>query len=54
MLEKVGLSQYKEAFLKEAVDGDMFMILDEQMLNDELGVSSKLHRLRLLRLQKPL
>lgn len=50
-LNIAGLSQYKENFAREAVDGDMFMVLDEEILSLELGVTSKLHRFRLLKMK---
>lgn len=50
VLESIGLHQYKDAFTREAIDGDLFMILDEDTLANELGVTSKLHRLRILKL----
>ena len=50
-LSSAGLSQYKESFAKEAVDGEMFMLLDENILAEELGVTSKLHRLRIMRMR---
>ena len=50
-LNLAGLSQYTESFAREAVDGEMFMVLDEEILSLELGVASKLHRLRLLKMK---
>lgn len=40
------MPQYKEAFSKEWVDGEVFKELDDETL-EELGVTSKLHRLKL-------
>jgi hypothetical protein len=51
-LSVVGLHQYQESFAREAVDGDMFMLLDDEILINELGVSSRLHRVRLLRMKE--
>ena len=42
------LPQYREAFSKEWVDGEVFKDLDEEALQ-ELGVASKLHRLKLMK-----
>ena len=50
-LNAAGLSQYKESFAREAVDGEMFMLLDDEILCNELGVNSKLHQVRLLRMK---
>ena len=45
-MEAMDLPQYKEAFSKEQVDGEVFNELDEEVLK-ELGVASRLHRLKL-------
>ena len=42
------LSQYKEAFLKEQISGDILLQCDNQILEVELKISSRLHRLRLM------
>ena len=42
------LSQYKEAFLKEQISGDILLHCDNQILEVELKMSSRLHRLRLM------
>ena len=42
------LPQYKEAFSKEWVDGEIFKDLDEEALQ-ELGVASKVHRIKLMK-----
>ncbi len=42
----MGMPQYKPTFLKEWVDGEVFKDLDDEALL-ELGVTSKLHRLKL-------
>ncbi len=50
MLVAIGLPQYKDAFLKEVIDGITFMGLDDITLEKELQISSKIHRLRILKL----
>lgn len=42
------LSQYKETFLKEQISGDILLQCDNQILEVELKISSRLHRLRLM------
>ena len=42
------LPQYREAFSREWVDGEVFKDLDEEALQ-ELGVASKLHRMKLMK-----
>ena len=51
MLSAAGLSQYQENFAREAVDGEMFLMLDDEILRTELGVSLKLHRVRLMKMK---
>ena len=51
MLSAAGLSQYQENFSREAVDGEMFLMLDDEILRTELGVSLKLHRVRLMKMK---
>ncbi len=46
LLDAMGLPQYKKAFSDEWVDGEVFKELDDESLI-ELGVTSKLHRLKL-------
>ena len=41
------MPQYKENFKKEMVDGEVLSEIDEVVLEQELGMKSKLHRLRL-------
>ena len=50
VLDAVGLSQYRHAFAREVIDGEIFAVLDDDTLADELGVTSKIHRMRLLKL----
>ena len=52
MLDAIGLPQYKEAFSREAIDGELFAVLDDETLANELGVASRIHRVRLLKLIK--
>ncbi len=49
MLKLTGLNMYVDKFHAEQVSGDMLMELDEVSLEEELGVVSKLHRLKILR-----
>lgn len=49
LLECMSLSQYQEAFLKEQINGEILSECDETMLQNDLGVVSKLHRMRLIK-----
>ena len=46
------LKQYTSTFKSEHVTGDILIECDDDVLKVELGVSSKLHRLRLLKVIK--
>ena len=49
ILEGVSLGQYKELFLSEQIDGLLLLELDGDILSTELGVTKRLHRLKLQR-----
>lgn len=46
------LNQYKEVFSEKEVDGMVFAELNESLMEHELGIKSKLHRIRLLSVAK--
>ena len=50
VLEALDLPEYKETFLRERVDGQVLLQLTEHVLATELGVDSKLHRIRIMNL----
>ena len=43
------MPQYKESFKREMVDGEILSEIDEVVLEQELGMKSKIHRLRFLK-----
>ena len=49
LLDSLGLSQYKEVFSREKIDGALLLDLDNEILEYELMMESKLHRLKLMR-----
>ena len=49
LLEILRLTKYKDAFICEEISGALLQDLDEEILETELGITSKLHRLKLLR-----
>ena len=49
LLEKLNLSSYKEKFEAEQINGEVLLECDEELLQTELGVTSRLHRMRLTR-----
>lgn len=52
VLDAIGLPQYKDAFAREAIDGELFTCLDDETLAEELEISSKIHRARILKLME--
>ncbi len=50
LLDAMKLSVYKQAFCEETIDGEVLVECDEQILEKELGVKNKLHRMRLMKL----
>ena len=49
LLGAMDLSQYKESFAREHISGEILAELDEEVLKSELGMTSKIHRIRLLK-----
>lgn len=43
------MSQYRDAFSVQHMNGDLMADVDEDMLKDDLHVKSRLHRMRLLK-----
>lgn len=46
----MGLQKYAASFSEESVDGELFFELDNLMLEEDLGVKNRLHRLRIMRI----
>ena len=49
MLEAMKIGQYKDTFLAEQISGEILAECDEEVLQHELGMSSKIHRIRLMK-----
>ena len=50
VLEGMGLKQYVGVVKEEALDGAILLELDEETLTQEIGMSSRIHRLKVLKL----
>ena len=50
LLKAMDLGQYADAFYQEKVSGEILTELDDKVLNERLGVTSKLHHVRLLKI----
>lgn len=48
LLDQMTLSRYKEKFMEENIDGSMFFELDDLALKEDLGVTTRLHRIKLM------
>ncbi len=44
------MAQYQDRFAQECIDGGILAMCDDETLEKELGVSSRLERLRLMRI----
>ena len=49
LLQHSGLSQYRGSFIREGMTGDILLDCDEDILENELGVTSRLHRIKLMK-----
>lgn len=49
LLDTMKLSQYRELFLEESIDGEILAECDESLLEQELHITNKLHRSRLMK-----
>ena len=49
LLDAMQLREYKGKFNSEQVSGAIMIDIDDSILKEELGISSRLHRLRLLK-----
>ena len=50
MLDALRLSQYRAKFDEEQIGGDILAECDDNTLETELGVSKRIHRLKLLQI----
>ena len=49
LLDFMGFKSYQENFKREHVNGEILSECDEEVLTNDLGVSSKLHRMRIMK-----
>ena len=50
LLDNMNLSAYKYTFEKENISGDLLLGFDDGILERELGVKSRIHRLKFMKL----
>jgi hypothetical protein len=51
LLSKLGLDRFAPAFETHYITGTMLLQLDDEMLKDDLGMSKKFDRLKILQFQ---
>lgn len=51
-LTELNLKQYVETFRSEDIDGRLLVQMDDAMLEEDLGITNSLHRLKILNLAK--
>lgn len=49
LLDLMSLKSYQDTFKREQVNGEILSECDEEVLTNDLGVGSKLHRMRLMK-----
>lgn len=49
LLDAMKLGDYKSNFEREQITGDLMMVLDDSILEQELGVKTRIHRIKLMK-----
>lgn len=49
LLENLKMSQYVDKFMEEGVNGEILSVLDESILENDLGITSGLHKKKILK-----
>ena len=50
LLTAMNMGQYVEAFKTEQISGEILSELSDEVLREELGITSKIHRIKLLKI----
>ena len=50
----MGMKQYSDVFQREKINGEVLVDMDDEMMKNDLGISAKLHRMRLLKVSRML
>lgn len=45
------MKQYAAVFQREKINGEVLVDMDEEMMKGDLGIASKLHRMRLMKVR---
>lgn len=46
------MKQYAAVFQREKINGEVLVDMDEEMMKGDLGIASKLHRMRLMKVSE--
>ena len=52
LLDSIGMKQYSEVFQEERINGEVLADMDDEMMQSDLGISSKLHRMKLMKVRR--
>ena len=50
MLDKINMKKYQDKFAQEGIDGALLLDIEETTLETELGITSKLDRVKLMKI----
>ena len=46
----MGLGQYQQKIVEEQISGEILLECDDSVLQEEIGITSKIHRIRLMKI----
>lgn len=49
LLSSMNMSQYVDAFTKEQISGEILLELNDHVLENELGITSRIHRIKMMK-----
>ena len=50
LLDVMGMEKYKDTFTREHINGELLLECDNAILEQDLGISVRLHRIRLMKI----
>ena len=52
LLDKIGLSKYKDKFIEKGITGSLLSEFDEDILEKEIDIISRIDRIKLMRIME--
>ena len=52
VLDIIGLSEYKDVFIKEGITGSLLSEFNEEILETKLNIKSQIHRIKFIRIME--